>query len=51
MTWKGFVVGVMLFKAGKNKVLAAMRKNDLCVNIEPVQEPKDEVFGNEKGHH
>nr|KAF6397891.1 RNA 3'-terminal phosphate cyclase [Rousettus aegyptiacus] len=51
---RAFVAGVLPFKAAKEMASAAVRCirkeiRDLYVNIQPVQEPKDQAFGNGSG--
>uniref|UniRef100_A0A8C7CC37 RNA 3'-terminal phosphate cyclase n=1 Tax=Neovison vison TaxID=452646 RepID=A0A8C7CC37_NEOVI len=51
---RAFVAGVLPFKVAKDMAAAAVRCirkeiRDLYVNIQPVQEPKDQAFGNGNG--
>nr|KAF6414247.1 RNA 3'-terminal phosphate cyclase [Molossus molossus] len=51
---RAFVAGVLPFKVAKEIAAAAVRCirkefRDLYVNIQPVQEPKDQAFGNGSG--
>uniref|UniRef100_A0A8C0XAG2 RNA 3'-terminal phosphate cyclase n=1 Tax=Castor canadensis TaxID=51338 RepID=A0A8C0XAG2_CASCN len=51
---RAFVAGVLPFKVAKDMAAAAVRcirkeVRDLYVNIQPVQEPKDQAFGNGNG--
>uniref|UniRef100_A0A8D0QU45 RNA 3'-terminal phosphate cyclase n=1 Tax=Sus scrofa TaxID=9823 RepID=A0A8D0QU45_PIG len=51
---RAFVAGVLPFKVAKDMAAAAVRCirkeiRDLYVNIQPVQEPKDQAFGNGSG--
>ncbi|KAG3279583.1 RTCA-like [Ictidomys tridecemlineatus] len=45
---RAFVAGVLPFKVAKDTAAAAEIR-DLYVNIQPVQEPKDQAFGNGNG--
>ncbi|XP_023365640.1 RNA 3'-terminal phosphate cyclase [Otolemur garnettii] len=51
---RSFVAGVLPFKVAKDMAAAAVRCirkeiRDLYVNIQPVQEPKDQAYGNGNG--
>ncbi|XP_012886891.1 PREDICTED: RNA 3'-terminal phosphate cyclase isoform X2 [Dipodomys ordii] len=51
---RAFVAGVLPFKVAKDMAAAAVRCirkeiRDLYVNIQPVQEPRDQAFGNGSG--